>query len=225
MPNYCLYPRLTTRNPPADSGNGGWNTCPPKRAPAKPSFFALQIHSNATRPIVPEDNTDLAAPLQSYRRPIGHRVLLKLTSDTGACALETSFVRPVCLPDPSLSLPDWSECEISGYGKEEEFSAFYSERLKEGHVRLWPSRLCTSDRLSDRLVTENMLCAGDTRGLDDACKGDSGGPLVCSSGGRMNLIGIISWGDGCGKKDTPGVYTRVSKYLGWIQNKISQETR
>ncbi|KAK6468528.1 tissue-type plasminogen activator [Huso huso] len=152
-------------------------------------------------------------------------VLLKLTSDTGACALETSFVRPVCLPDPGLSLPDWSQCEISGYGKEEEFSAFYSERLKEGHVRLWPSRLCTPERLSDRLVTENMLCAGDTRGLDDACKGDSGGPLVCSSGGRMNLIGIISWGDGCGKKDTPGVYTRVSKYLGWIQSKISQETR
>ncbi|MGH0131642.1 UNVERIFIED_CONTAM: hypothetical protein FKN15_061735 [Acipenser sinensis] len=70
MPNYYLYPRLTARNPPADSGNGGWNTRPPKRAPAKPSFFALQIHSNATRPIVPEDNTDLAAPLQSHRRPI-----------------------------------------------------------------------------------------------------------------------------------------------------------
>ncbi|MGH0182914.1 UNVERIFIED_CONTAM: hypothetical protein FKN15_011115, partial [Acipenser sinensis] len=168
----------------------------------------------------------LSSPLlSSLTRCLSPAVLLKLTSDTGACALETAFVRPVCLPDPSLSLPDWSECEISGYGKEEEFSAFYSERLKEGHVRLWPSRLCTSDRLSDRLVTENMLCAGDTRGLDDACKGDSGGPLVCSSGGRMNLIGIISWGDGCGKKDTPGVYTRVSKYLGWIQNKISQETR
>ncbi|MGH0123289.1 UNVERIFIED_CONTAM: hypothetical protein FKN15_041882 [Acipenser sinensis] len=73
MHNYYLYPRLTARNPPADLGNGGWNTRPPKRAPAKPSFFALQIHSNATRPIVPEDNTDLAAPLQSYRRPIGHR--------------------------------------------------------------------------------------------------------------------------------------------------------
>ncbi|MGH0125992.1 UNVERIFIED_CONTAM: hypothetical protein FKN15_007299 [Acipenser sinensis] len=73
MPNYYLYPRLTTRNPPADSGNGGWNTRPPKRTPAKLSFFALQIHSDATRPIVPEDNTDLAAPLQNHRRPIGHR--------------------------------------------------------------------------------------------------------------------------------------------------------
>ncbi|MGH0122883.1 UNVERIFIED_CONTAM: hypothetical protein FKN15_023843 [Acipenser sinensis] len=73
MPNYYLYPRLTPRNPLADLGNGGWNTRPPKRAPAKPSFFALQIHSNATRPIVPEDNTDLVAQLQNHRRPIGHR--------------------------------------------------------------------------------------------------------------------------------------------------------
>ncbi|MGH0164445.1 UNVERIFIED_CONTAM: hypothetical protein FKN15_047124 [Acipenser sinensis] len=67
MPNYHLYPRLTARNPPADSGNSDWNTRPPKRAPAKPSFFALQIHSDATRPIVPEDNTDLAAPQAPYR--------------------------------------------------------------------------------------------------------------------------------------------------------------
>ncbi|MBN3276487.1 A1CF factor, partial [Polyodon spathula] len=73
VPNCYLYPRLTARNPPADSGNGGWSTCPPKRAPTNPSFFALRIHSEVTRPIVPEDNTDLAAPLQNHRRPIGHR--------------------------------------------------------------------------------------------------------------------------------------------------------
>ncbi|MBN3281826.1 S39AB protein, partial [Polyodon spathula] len=36
-------------------------------------IFRLQIHSEATRPIVPEDNTDLVAPLQSHRRPISHR--------------------------------------------------------------------------------------------------------------------------------------------------------
>ncbi|MGH0139209.1 UNVERIFIED_CONTAM: hypothetical protein FKN15_068604 [Acipenser sinensis] len=32
---------------------------PPKRVPANLSFFTLWIHSEATRPIVPEDNTDL----------------------------------------------------------------------------------------------------------------------------------------------------------------------
>ncbi|XP_063051507.1 tissue-type plasminogen activator isoform X1 [Engraulis encrasicolus] len=144
---------------------------------------------------------------------------LKPNSETGMCAVESPEVRPVCLPDTKLQLPDWTECEISGYGKEHEFSPFYAERVKQGHVRLWPQDRCVSDRLAGRVVTSNMLCAGDTRGLDDACKGDSGGPLVCPSGGRMTLMGLISWGDGCGKPDTPGVYTRVTHYIDWINSK------
>ncbi|XP_060107186.1 tissue-type plasminogen activator [Heteronotia binoei] len=147
-------------------------------------------------------------------------VLLKLKSSSEECAKETDTVRAACLPEPGLKLPDWTECEISGYGKHEEFSPFYSERLKEGHVRLYPDSRCTPRQLSNRTVTENMLCAGDTRQLDDACKGDSGGPLVCLKDGHMNLVGIISWGDGCGKKDTPGVYTNVVRYLSWIQEKM-----
>ncbi|XP_053257564.1 tissue-type plasminogen activator isoform X1 [Podarcis raffonei] len=146
--------------------------------------------------------------------------LLKLKSLYNECAMETDSVRPVCLPEPGLKLPDWTECEISGYGKHEEFSAFFSERLKEGHVRLYPDSQCTPKLLSNRTVTENMLCAGDTREIDDACKGDSGGPLVCLNNGQMNLLGIISWGVGCGKKGIPGVYTKVVHYLSWIQENM-----
>ncbi|XP_049342197.1 tissue-type plasminogen activator isoform X1 [Astyanax mexicanus] len=146
--------------------------------------------------------------------------LLKLSSDVGICAVSSPEVLPVCLPDPGAVFPEQTECEISGYGKEEEFSPFYSDRVKQGHVRLWPEKNCVSEKLSGRLVTKNMLCAGDTRNRDDACKGDSGGPLVCQKDGRMNLVGLISWGDGCGKKDTPGVYTRVINYLSWISSKI-----
>ncbi|KGL75997.1 Salivary plasminogen activator beta, partial [Tinamus guttatus] len=142
--------------------------------------------------------------------------LLQLKSDAEECAAETNVVRAACLPTSELQLPDWTECEISGYGKDEEFSPFYSEHLKEGHVRLFPARRCTTQHLDNRTVTENMLCAGDTRNLDDACKGDSGGPLVCMKDERMYLIGIVSWGIGCGRKDMPGVYTNVTRYLDWI---------
>lgn len=146
--------------------------------------------------------------------------ILKLKSELGICAINSPEVLPVCLPEPGVVFPDWAECEISGYGKEAEFSPFYSDRVKQGHVRLWPQDRCVSEKLAGRLVTPNMLCAGDTRGLDDACKGDSGGPLVCEKDGRMNLVGLISWGDGCGKKDTPGVYTHVTKYAAWIASKM-----
>lgn len=43
-----------------------------------------------------------------------------LKSETGICAVNSPEVQPVCLPDAGIVLPDWMECEISGYGKNEE---------------------------------------------------------------------------------------------------------
>uniref|UniRef100_A0A2K6F0P8 Tissue-type plasminogen activator n=1 Tax=Propithecus coquereli TaxID=379532 RepID=A0A2K6F0P8_PROCO len=152
--------------------------------------------------------------------------LLQLKSDSPRCAQESSSVRTACLPAADLQLPDWTECELSGYGKHEASSLSYSERLKEAHVRLYPSSRCTSQHLFNRTVTSNMLCAGDTRSggnqdnLHDACQGDSGGPLVCLKDNRMTLVGIISWGLGCGQKDVPGVYTKVTSYLDWIRDNM-----
>ncbi|XP_036911356.1 tissue-type plasminogen activator isoform X3 [Sturnira hondurensis] len=150
--------------------------------------------------------------------------LLQLKSDSLQCARESDSVRTICLPEANLQLPEWTECELSGYGKHEASSPFYSERLKEAHVRLYPSSRCTSQSVFNKTITDNMLCAGDTRSggnqpnLHDACQGDSGGPLVCMTGNRMTLVGIISWGVGCGQKDVPGVYTKVTNYLHWIQD-------
>lgn len=45
--------------------------------------------------------------------------LLQLRSDSKQCAQESRSVSTACLPDPNLQLPDWTECELSGYGKHE----------------------------------------------------------------------------------------------------------
>lgn len=46
--------------------------------------------------------------------------LLKLKTDIGICAVSSPEVLPACLPGRGLVLPDWTECEISGYGKDSE---------------------------------------------------------------------------------------------------------
>ena len=52
--------------------------------------------------------------------------------------------------------------------------------------------------------------------------GDSGGPLIDKSTG--SLVGIVSWGEGCGLFGKPGVYTRVSAYADWIEETICQNS-
>jgi secreted trypsin-like serine protease len=67
-------------------------------------------------------------------------------------------------------------------------------------------------------ITDAMLCAGGKPdGGEDSCQGDSGGPLVRVSGGKATVIGVVSFGQGCADKNIPGVYARVTSFLGWIK--------
>ena len=67
------------------------------------------------------------------------------------------------------------------------------------------------------ISTWRQICAG---GKDAAtCKGDGGGPLVNKgNGGRWYLIGIASYGYGCGQMAT--VYTKTSAYRDWITESL-----
>ena len=55
-------------------------------------------------------------------------------------------------------------------------------------------------------------------------QGDSGGPLIVQmSDGRWGQVGITSFGDGCAKENSPGVFTRTTFYVDWILQKVPSE--
>jgi secreted trypsin-like serine protease len=104
-----------------------------------------------------------------------------------------------------------TEALVAGWGDTTGGGA-YERRLRAARVRVLPDELCAraypgGPEGTYRAAT--MLCAGEPAGGPDGCQGDSGGPLV--AGGR--LIGIVSWGSGCGQPGHPGVYTRVSEVV------------
>ncbi|KAM9852916.1 mannan-binding lectin serine protease 1 [Aulostomus maculatus] len=71
-------------------------------------------------------------------------------------------------------------------------------------------------------ITTNMFCAGFFEGGMDTCLGDSGGAFVMEDqvSRRWTVFGLVSWGgpEECGSQRVYGVYTRVVKYVEWIQN-------
>ena len=62
---------------------------------------------------------------------------------------------------------------------------------------------------------DTQICAG--AGGVDSCQGDSGGPLVLYDYDTGPVqVGVVSWGLGCARADSPGIYMRVAAYAGWI---------
>eukprot|EP01134_Creolimax_fragrantissima_P005725 CFRG5725T1 len=62
----------------------------------------------------------------------------------------------------------------------------------------------------------------------DACAADSGGPVISKTESDTLtdgvVVGIVSWGRGCANVDMPGVNTRVSKYIEWINSIIPESS-
>jgi len=68
-------------------------------------------------------------------------------------------------------------------------------------------------------ISSDMVCAGIEG--EGSCQGDTGGPLTVREEDQHYLVGINSWGYGCGEGSLYGVYTEVSRLRSWIDSTIS----
>lgn len=94
-----------------------------------------------------------------------------------------------------------------------------SYMLMQGQIAYRPLEDCNRHPLYVKVgmvASAGQICAlGE--GEVDACQGDSGGPLVRKTGGRDIVVGLVSYGMGCGLTNTPGVYVDLRAYLKWIE--------
>jgi secreted trypsin-like serine protease len=123
-----------------------------------------------------------------------------------------NFVSPICLPPADV--PIGSKCVVTGWGETEDTGD--DSVLRQVIVPIVSQSVC---RVSYPKLTTGNVCAGLAEGGKDVCDGDSGGPFVCNVNGRWELQGIVSYGEGCADPEYYGVYTRVTAYKTWIQQK------
>ena len=107
---------------------------------------------------------------------------------------------------------------------------------KDGNIQRSPSKLqyvpvnylslraCRKYNELKGSLAAGMICGlgwarrGESDVYGDSCRGDSGGPLIQRrSNGLARLVGLVSWGKGCGSEKLPGVYVDVSHYARWIE--------
>jgi len=128
---------------------------------------------------------------------------------------------PACLP-AKMDYAGFHKTMVTGWGRTNETENPSSVLLK-ARVPVRSDSMCQEAfhlqygvQYANMIDGPTMLCAGQPN--VDSCQGDSGGPLVVQDDDNSgwSLIGIVSWGIGCARQGTYGVYSEVSHYIPWI---------
>ncbi|KAM3924758.1 acrosin-like [Leptodactylus fuscus] len=136
------------------------------------------------------------------------------------------YIQPACLPKKTADVTIMTDCFITGWGVLHESDSETSDTLQEARVEMLNTMRCNSTYWYNGAVGIYNLCAGFAKGGIDTCQGDSGGPLNCREPRTktFSVVGITSWGSGCGQFQSPGIYTSTHYFLNWIQDKMDSNT-
>ncbi|CAG7823759.1 unnamed protein product [Allacma fusca] len=145
--------------------------------------------------------------------------LLKLST---ALHFGSRKIQPAVIPDGDYK-PSGKVTSV-GWGKISETNGI-SPVLQKVYVDVVSSFQCIDWLETPALYTEKVICTGFSNETRDICLGESGSPLYTTRGGNHYLLGISSWGETCAKRNSPRVYTKVPKYLDWINQVVTAPDR
>ncbi|RCN53503.1 trypsin [Ancylostoma caninum] len=151
-------------------------------------------------------------------------------------SLYNNGISSVCLVrDDSEFLTPRNEAIVTGFGLHIVSETIFgvtmgvSDVMLKTSLPIIPQRLCQQEWSSlsrgSIMITDKQLCAGSK--MHGTGPGDSGGPLLARDKlGRLVQLGITSFGaagfQGLLDQSTyPGVYTRVSSYIPWMEAVIN----
>ncbi|CAG9793199.1 unnamed protein product [Diatraea saccharalis] len=157
------------------------------------------------------------------------------TNDIGILVLErevtfTSLIKPICIPKDSelraRSFEDYNPI-IAGWG-DTEFQGPSATHLQALQLPVVSNDFCAQAYINYKMqkIDERVLCAGYKKGGKDACQGDSGGPLMQPIWNDVDYtthfyqIGVVSFGRKCAEAGFPGVYSRVTYFVPWLEEKL-----
>lgn len=122
----------------------------------------------------------------------------------------TSTVRPACLSNKKINslnvqVTTWNFTERNN-----------NEYRHKHDLEFFDCKLAYSSNHLPYLKTDSQICADNM----DMNEEDLGGPLeYFDKNNKMHsIVGVTSVGKRCGFSGVPGVYTRISSYLKWIEN-------
>ncbi|MGV6808293.1 MAG: serine protease [bacterium] len=144
------------------------------------------------------------------------------TGDIALIQLETS-VRGAILPYSDQRPPEGTATVVVGWGAktvDNGLPSHYSKYLHQAVIPVVGFSQCNAPNAYNNRITDEQICAGFQDGRRDSCTGDSGGPLIIQHQGVYQQLGLVSYGEGCGKVNKYGVYTYLPMYLGWVRQYV-----
>ncbi|XP_037958545.1 brachyurin-like [Teleopsis dalmanni] len=130
------------------------------------------------------------------------------------------YIQPASLPKYSPD-DDYSTYEdqlaiASGWGRTSDQATGVTDVLEWIESPIMKNNICSRWYLGS--IKSSQICIKTTGGVS-TCNGDSGGPLVLDDGSNT-LIGATSFGIALGcETGWPGVFTRITYFLKWIDEK------
>jgi len=147
---------------------------------------------------------------------------------------QISAANPICLPwsedNFAYFIDDGDFATVAGWGRtRRKNSAFTSQQLLNNKVNVNHLQQLKVPIANGKCEARpklgfdktRQICAGGEKGKD-SCSGDSGGPLFAreSTNDPWTQVGLVSFGTAACGIGIPGIYTRVTNYLDWIDSHL-----